>query len=140
MEPPVLTDKNQFPTEKIIFSHLGKNKSLWVSVFDYIHSNYPELTEQWNYYNDGKSWLIKVTRKSKTICWVSLIKNSFRMTFYLNDKAEKAVMASSIPNEMKLQYQTGRKTKKINGLTVIFKTKKDVEITKELIDIKLSLK
>jgi hypothetical protein len=140
MEPPVLTNKNQFPTEEIIFSHIGKNKSLWNSVFNYIHSSFPELKEQWNYYNDGKSWLMKISLKTKTICWVSVIKNTFRMTFYLNNKAEQAVMSSSIPDELKKQYQAGRKTKKINGLTLIFKTKKDVETAKSLIAVKLSVK
>ena len=62
------------------------------------------------------------------------------MTFYLNDKAEKAIMAGNIPDELKKQYQAGRKTKKINGLTVIFRTKKDIETAKELIAIKLSVK
>ena len=140
METPVLRDKNQFPTEAIIFSHLGKTKKLWEAVFAYIHSNHPNLTEQWNYYNDGKSWLLKVSLKAKTICWVSVINNSFRMTFYLNNNAEKAVMECKIFAELKKKYKANSETKKINGLTVIFKTKKDVETAKELIRVKLSTK
>jgi hypothetical protein len=140
METPVLTNKNLYPTEELFFSNLGKTITLWQSVFDYIHSSHPEMTEQWKYYNDGKSWLMKVSSKSKTVCWVSVIKNSFRMTFYLNDRAEKLIMQSKIPDELKKQYLAGRKIKKINGLTVIFKSKKDVETAKKLFFIKLNLK
>lgn len=30
------------------------------------------LSSEWRYYNDGKSWLCKVTHKKKTIVWISL--------------------------------------------------------------------
>jgi len=55
MEKPILFDQNIFPTDEIIYSHIGKTKILWQSVFEYIHSNHPELSEQWKYYNDGSS-------------------------------------------------------------------------------------
>ena len=140
MEPRVLTDKNQYPTEEIIFSHIGKVKTLWISVFDFIKTDHPDMSTEWRYYNDGGSWLMKVTRKTKTICWISVIKNAFRMTFYLSTKAEQAVMKSSIPDDFKKQYKEGMKTKKINGLTIVFKNKKDFETAKELIAVKLSVK
>jgi hypothetical protein len=36
MEQDVLSDAAQFPTEEIIFSHIGKTKVLWISFFEYI--------------------------------------------------------------------------------------------------------
>ena len=140
MEPQILTDKNEFPTEEIIFSHIGKSKVLWQSVFEFIHTTYPDLSEEWRYYNDGKSWLLKVVKKSKTICWVSILKNSFRMTFYFTDKAEQLILDSSISDELKEQFSNGKRYNKIRGLTITFKYKKDVEYAKLLIAIKLSLK
>jgi len=140
MEQPILTDKNQFPTEEIIFSHIGKNKALWQSLFEYIHTNHPDISEQWRYYNDGKSWLLKVTRKVKTIFWLSLIKNSFRITFYFTDKAEEAINKSNISDELKEQFMNGKHYNKIRGLTITFKNKKDLEYAKTMIAIKLSIK
>ncbi|MDP1994939.1 MAG: DUF3788 family protein [Ignavibacteria bacterium] len=140
MEPPILTNKNEFPTEEIIFSHIGKSKVLWQSVFEFIHATHPDLSEEWKYYNDGKSWLLKVVKKTKTVCWVSVLKNSFRMTFYFTDKAEQSILNSSISNELKEQFQNGKHYNKICGLTITFKYKKDVEYAKVLIALKLSLK
>jgi len=140
MEQPILTDKNEFPTEGIIFSHIGKAKILWQSVFEFIHTTHPDLTEEWRYYNDGKSWLLKVVKKTKTICWISLLKNSFRMTFYFTDKAEELILDSSISEELKDQFKMGKHYNKIRGLTITFKYKKDVEYAKVLIALKLSLK
>ncbi len=140
MESMVLTNKDQYPTEEIIFSHIGKSKSLWISIFEYIHSNHPDISEEWRYYNDGKSWLFKATRKGKTVFWLSIIKNAFRMTFYYTDKAEQAIENSSISDELKKNFKDGKRYNKIRGITVIFKNKKDVDYAKELIGIKLSIK
>ena len=140
MEQPILGNKEQFPTEEIIFSHIGKSKTLWQSLFEYIHTNHPDISEQWRYYNDGKSWLLKVTRKSKTIFWLTVIKNYFRITFYFTDRAEETINKSSISDELKKQFKEGKHYGKIRGLTVTFKNKKDIEYAKALITIKLSIK
>ncbi len=138
MLQPILTDKNEFPTEEIIFSHVGKSKTLWFSLFEHIHAAYPDFTEQWRYYNDGKSWLLKVTRKSKTIFWLSVLENSFRTTFYFTDKAKQSILKSTISDELKEQFRKGKRFNKIRGVTIIFRRKKDVENAKTLIAIKLS--
>ncbi len=140
MEPMVLINKDQFPTEEIIFSHIGKSKALWKSVFDFIHSNHPDISEEWRYYNDGKSWLFKAVRKKKTVFWLSVIKNAFRITFYFTDKAEQLIEKSSISDELKKQFKEGKRYNKIRGITIVFKNKKDVEYAKVLIGIKISIK
>jgi hypothetical protein len=140
MEQPILGDRNQFPTEEIIFSHLGKNRTLWESFFGYIHSNHRNISEEWRFYNDGKSWLMKAARKSKIIFWLSLIKGSFRITFYFTDKAEEAIRNSSISDKLKDQFKNGKRFNKIRGITIAFKTRKDIGYAKELITLKLSIK
>ena len=140
MEQPILSDKNQYPTEDIIFSHIGRANTLWISFFEYIHSNHTDFTEEWRYYNDGKSWLMKVQRKAKTVFWLSIIKNAFRITFYFTERAEEAIFKSSISDELKAQFRDGRSYGKIKGVTIVFKKKKDIEYAKSLIAIKLSLK
>jgi hypothetical protein len=140
MEKPILTDKDQFPTEKIIFLHIGKSKALWKSFFDFIHTNHPDISEEWRYYIDGKSWLMKVTRKSKTVFWLSIIKGAFRTTFYFTDRAEKAINESSISSKLKTQFNEGKRYGKIRGIRVVFKNKKNVEDAKSLIALKLSIK
>lgn len=140
MEQLVLSDKNQFPTEQIIFTHIGRSEKLWEAIFDHIHENHPEINTEWRYYNDGKSWLLKAKIKAKTVFWLSIIKNSFRMTFYFGDKTEKEIMKSDISDELKKSFKEGKHYGKIRGITVLFKTKKDVENAKNLIELKLSLK
>lgn len=139
MDKPVLTDQNQFPEEEIIFSYIGKSKPLWASFFREIHQNHPDFAEEWKYYNDGKCWLLKVTRKSKTIFWLSVISNSFRTTFYFPDKAEEAINKSNIADELKKQYRD-KKGNKFRGITIVYKNKSDVNAALKLIDLKLNFK
>ena len=140
MEQPVFSDAGQFPTEEAIFDHIGKVKPLWTALFEHIHSEHPDFTEQWRYYRDGKSWLLKVTRKKQTIFWLSVIKNGFRTTFYFTDKAEEMLMSSGISAELKQDFRNGKHYGKIRGLTILHSKKKHVEDAKLLIGIKLRLK
>jgi len=140
MEQRLLSDQTIFPTEEIIFSHIGKSKELWLSLFDYIHTKHPDIAEEWRYYNDGKSWLLKVTRKSKTVFWLSILKNSFRTTFYFTDKAKKIIAQSGLSEAVKEQFKKGKKYGALRGITIQYKRKKDLKDAQELIAIKLSMK
>lgn len=136
METPLLSDKNRYPSEDIIFSHIGKTKALWSSLFDWIHSQRPDLKEEWRYYNDGKSWLMKVMQKKKTIFWLSIVKGAFRTSFYFVDRAEEFIRNSPLSEERKAEFLEGKRYGKLRGITIRHTRKKDVEEAKILIDIK----
>ncbi|HOC90688.1 MAG TPA: DUF3788 family protein, partial [bacterium] len=140
MEKPILSDPEQYPTDEIIFGHIGKSKPLWLALFDHIRSAWPDIAPEWRYYNDGKSWLLKATAKKKTIFWLSIVEGGFRTTFYLNAKAETAVMASAIADELKEQYRQSLQTSKFPALTILYRDEQDLENAKALIALKVSLK
>jgi len=140
MEKPLLADKEQFPTEEIVFSHIGESRSHWETLFHHIRNDYPQFSSEWRYYNDGKSWLLKTTRKSKTVFWLSVIQSSFIVTFYFGDKAEPAIMASSISDRLKESFQNGKRFGKIRAITIQVENSKDVENVYSLIELKLSVK
>ena len=107
MEPHVLTDPKQFPSDEVVFSHLGKRRALWDALFASVHADHPDLVERWRYYNDGKSWLLNVSRKKKTVFWLSVIDGTFRITAYFTDKAADAIEASTLSAALKEQFATG---------------------------------
>ncbi len=136
MEALVLTDPNIYPTEEVLSAHLGKAKSAFTSLFEFNHSIHPDFVEKWRYCNDGKSWLLNVSRKKKTVFWLSVHDGSFRTSFYLNSKFERDITESKIPKELKGQYLK-ESEKKFRAITVAIKSKKDVDIYKELLSIKM---
>jgi len=139
MDAPILSDKSQFPRDEVVFSHLGKSKALWHSLFQYLAREHPDFTQAWRYYNDGKRWLMKVQHKKKTVFWLSILEGSFRTTFYIHEKAKQRVEGSTISEDLKDQFG-GKGFGKLRGITVVYKSKKDVQFAKELIEIKLSTK
>ncbi|MHB9028872.1 MAG: DUF3788 family protein [Candidatus Latescibacterota bacterium] len=140
VEKPVLSNKDIFPSEEVIFSHIGGAKDLWLSLFGYIHTEHPDFLEEWKFYRDGNSWLLKVTKKKKTIFWLSIIRDSFRTTFYFPAKAEELILASALSVVLKEQYRNGPKYNKIRGLTISYRNQNDIEEAKKLIELKAGMK
>ena len=140
MEQPLLSDAGQYPSEEIIFSHIGNSRVHWMALFKYIHDAHTDFSEEWRYYRDGKSWLLKVTCKKKTIFWLSIITDAFRTTFYFTDKAQDPILSSDLSEDLKEQFRTGKAYGKIRGMTVVHTQNKDVEDAKILMAIKLRMK
>ena len=140
MSQPVLADEDQCPTEAVVFAHIGRSRALWHLLFEHIHRDYPDFTEQWRYYRDGKSWLLKVSRKARTVFWLSVAGGSFCTTFYFTRRADQAILSSSLSEALKEQYRSGRTFGKLRGLTIDYRTRRDVEYARELIAIKIALK
>ena len=140
MEQLVLINEDEKPTEEIILNYLGRTKIYWTSIFEFTHTNHVDFIEEWRYYKDGKSWLLKIQRKKKTICWISVYKSKFKMTFYFTDRVEPMIMDSNISDELKKQFKSGKHFGKIRALTITFGNKKDVEYAKTMLNIKLSVK
>ena len=140
MEKPCLNDKEEFPDDKVLNRCLGKVKNTWDSFIEFINESYPSFSGQWRYYKDGKSWLYKITKKKKTICWVSVYSNKFKTTFYFPDKAEDLITTSKLRKQYIDQFVHGKRYGKIRGITVDVNKPVDLNSTKKLIEIKEQVK
>ena len=140
MEKPCLNNKDEYPDDEVLSRYLGKVKDVWDSFIAFINENHPSFTGQWRYYNDGKSWLYKLTKKKKTISWISVYQNKFKTTFYFPDKAEELIKASKLKKEYIEQFVHGKKYGKIRGITVEIKKPTGLNATKKLIEIKEQIK
>jgi hypothetical protein len=138
MDTPVLGDRNQFPTDDVIFSHLGRRRALWEALFEFVRAGHPDFVAEWRYYNDGKSWLLNVSRRKKTVFWLSLAPGrTFRITAYFTDKASEAIAGSALSAGLKEQYREGLSYGKLRGITVTIRTRRDVEDAEALVALKM---
>ena len=140
MEKPCLNVKEEFPDDKVLNRCLGKVKNTWDSFIEFINESYPSFSGQWRYYKDGKSWLYKITKKKKTICWVSVYSNKFKTTFYFPDKAEDLITTSKLRKQYIDQFVHGKRYGKTRGITVDVNKPVDLNSTKKLIEIKEQVK
>ena len=70
------------------------------------------ILSEWNYYKDGKSWLCKVQHKKKTVLWLSVWEDCFKLSFFFTEKTKSGVdeleITSSIKEDFKQQKVTGK--------------------------------
>lgn len=140
MEPIVLTDQTIQPDDNLIYKIIGEKQILWQQIMQYLYDQYTGVDEVWKFYNDGKCWLFRTLRKKKTIFWLGVIKDTFRITFYLADKTEPLIENSTLSEEGKNRYRNAKPSKFGRAVTITMSTNLDVETVKLLIDIKMKLK
>lgn len=139
MEPIILTDPNVQPTDELISLIIGEKTVYWQQILRYLRDNHSDITEVWRFYNDGKCWLYRTLRKTKTIYWAGILKDTFRITFYLSDKAESLIEESALSENIKEEFWN-TKGSKFRAVTVVMHAAEDLENVLKLIEIKLKIK
>lgn len=140
MGTPYFTDEKHRPTEKDIVSVLGRTAGAWRALFDQLHAEHPDIAAVWNYYADGKSWLLKATRKSKTVFWLSVEKGAFRVSFYFPTRLLDAVLASGLSKERQADVRSRAHPGKLFAVTIPFGARRGISDVLTLISLKSSLK
>jgi hypothetical protein len=140
IEKSPLSDKSVIPTDDYIFSLIGNNKLHWKGIMLHVSENYKDTSGSWNYYNDGKQWLFKMVRKKKTIFWSGIIDKTFRITFYLGNKAEAVIENSDLPQTVKDEFKTAKRYGLIRPVTFVINSEEDVDNVLKMIAIKTKLK
>lgn len=140
MEPIVLTDPNVQPTEELVFDIIGENSVYWKQINAYLYDHHSEISEQWRFYNDGKSWLYRTLRKQKTIYWIGVIKDSFRISFWFGDKAEPVIEASALSENIKEQFRNAKRYAHSRAVSIEMRSPEDFENVLKLIELKMKIK
>lgn len=139
-EDKLLSDREVYPSDEYIFSIIGNKKIFWQAIMNHMTENYNDSLGQWNFYNDGKRWLFKMTHKKKTIFWAGILNDTFRITFYLGSKADTIIENSDLPQSIKEEFKTAKRYGLIRPLTFIVKGKPDVDNVVKMIGIKCKIK
>lgn len=138
MDTIVLKDKSVRPTDELIFAIIGEKSKLWESMLAELHIRYSDIIEQWNYYHDGKSWLFRVIKKKKTLCWVGVLSDSFRVTCYIGDKAAEMIEDGNLTETVKGIYRHAKSSRFGRTVSITMENSSDVDQVLELIRIKVN--
>jgi hypothetical protein len=138
MENQVLTDPTVKPENNVLENILGKNFSLYKEFVDKINGK--NLTLEWNYYKDGKSWLCKILNKDKNICWLSIWNTGFKLTYYFNEKTINGVSKLEINNDIKYIVKEIKPIGKLYPIILLIKNKKIINDGIKLLEYKMTLK
>lgn len=92
----------------------------------------------WKYYKDRKSWLFRTIKKKKTIFWIRILDDTFRISFWFADKLEPIILQSDLPDSIKEEYQNAKRFNKSRSIYIDVQDSKDFENIKKLIDLKIN--
>lgn len=136
----VFTDPSVEPSIELLSEVLGEKLTWWMHIRAYAIDNYPHVTEVWRYYNDGKQWLYRMLQKKNTIFWMTVVVDTFKVTFYFGQKAIPVIMESTLPEEVKQEFLTNPSFGKIKYISVRMADTSDVELVLQLVDLKVKIK
>ena len=138
MENKIFTDPLVKPENKALEKALGKKYNLFMDFTDKI--NEQNLMIEWNYYNDGKSWLGKILYKKKNLCWVSIWNTGFKITFYFTEKTINGIQELEIDDEIKNSAANSKQIGKLIPILLLIGTKKRMNDSIKILEYKKQLK
>ena len=138
MENKILTDPKVKPENDVLENALGKNYTRYTEFVNTINAQ--NLIVEWNYYNDGKSWLGKILCKKKNLCWLSVWNTGFKLTFYLTEKTIQGIQALEIDDEIKNTVTKSKPIGKLFPIILLIKNKKTMQDGLSILEYKMQLK
>jgi hypothetical protein len=134
----LLTDPERAPTPELLESEFGKLYPLYTELTDMLESDDFGLGIEWRYYKDGKAWLCKITRKKKTVVWMSAWHDYLNLGFYFTEKTGVGIPELEIAQELKENYATADPIGKMKPLTIDLKESSQLQDLRKLLRYKIS--
>jgi len=138
METQILTDPKVKPENDVLENALGKNYNRYQEFLNKLSNH--NLTVEWHYYNDGKSWLGKVLHKKKNLCWLSIWNVGFKLTFLFTEKTIKGIHELAIDEENKNIAKKTKPTGKLIPIILLLKNKKTMDDALKILEYKMNIK
>jgi len=123
METQLLRQPEIFPSSEVLKEALGEAYNVLEDLEKLLTQEEFALTFNWHYYNDGKSWLCKVSHKKKTVFWLSVWDGFFQTSFFFLERHLEGIAALQIEEN---SYTMAKEWGKM--IPVIFKIKNKKQI------------
>lgn len=132
----VLSDPLEEPTDELLRRILGEKYGWLEQIYLHAMPSNSNVTVEWKYYKDARQWLGRLLNRKDTICWIGILENAFRVTFYFNARHEHWIDTSNLPPEVRQEW---KKTigKKFRPISVLMEKSDDIELVKQLADLKI---
>lgn len=140
METPLLREKDILPGKEILAKVLRESYSAYEVMLEKISDPRYALTTTWNYYNDGKAWLCKVSFKKKTVFWLSVWDGYFKAGFYFVERHCPGILELDIDDNIKKEFMERKPIGKLIPLTLTISRSEQIADLLKVVEYKKSLK
>lgn len=137
MEEKIFTDKLKLPLEYELKNILGARYKFWIDLIKFVDSNFGTPTTEWKFYGKKSGWVQKLFLKKRNLLFFIPYNKFFRIGMVFGDIAVAEIVKSGLPKEIIEEIQNTKKYAEGRGLRIDVKDKKNLEIVKKLIQIKV---
>ena len=134
MKIQLLKDPDVFPSAEVLEKVLDKKYQVFKEFINTAESEEFKLIPNWRYYKDGKAWFCKITLKKKTIVWLSVWSDCFKVAFYFTEKSGGGIPGLKIDDSIKEFYLNHKPIGKLKPIVV------EVRMKSQLVDINTLIK
>lgn len=139
-EKPLLRDPDIQPSDDLLHNVLGDTVfSVYSELIHGVSIKF-DLNPEWRFYKDGGAWLCKVVDKKKTVFWLSVWDQYFRVVFYFTEKTRSGISELAINDGLKQRLYTTKMIGKLIPMIFDMKDKQQLADLKEVIRYKKGLK
>ncbi len=84
------------------------------------------ISPEWRVYKDGGAWLCKMTRKKKTVFWLSAWESCLKCAFYFTAKTGQGIPELPIDDSLKQAYREASPIGKLFPLVIDVRAKRQL--------------
>lgn len=140
MEIQLLRDADIYPTMEVLREQLGKNYPLFEELINTVTDGKYNLELKWNYYNDGKAWLCKVCKKTRTVFWLSVWDKCYKTSFFFTTKTVLGIADLNVATKIKDELKDNKPIGKLVPLIICVYKKKHLKDMLKIMEYKMSIK
>ena len=139
MKSQLLEEQNVLPTKEVLKNTLGESYLVFKELMGIIINKKYRLVKECGHYNDGIFWLCKVCYKKKTVFWLSILDNYFKLGFYFTRRKGLGIAELDIDNELKKDVSQNSKTGRLILLVINMQKKEQIDDVIKIIQYKMGL-
>ncbi len=140
MKSQLSIEQNILPTKVVLKNTLGESYLVFKELMGIITNKKYRLVKECGHYNDGIFWLCKVYYKKKTVFWLSILDNYFKIGFYFTKRRGQRIAELDIDNNLKKDFGRNSKIGRLTLLVVNMQRKEQIDDVIKIIEYKMGLK
>lgn len=134
----LLIDPDREPTSAVLEEELGPRFRIYRKLVTTLESEEYGVLPEWRYYKDGGAWLCKMTRKKKTVFWLSAWKSHLTCGFYFTAKTSQEIAALKIEKSIVDAFESAKPIGKLLPLTIDLKLNKQLNDSYQVVRYKIT--
>jgi hypothetical protein len=123
----LLTAADVAPTPDVLECELGDLFPLYQRLTARLESPEFDVRPEWRYYRDGGAWLCKMTRRTKTVFWLSARRSCLQVAFYFTARSGDGIPGLPIDASLKSAYANASPIGKLIPLVIEVRSEEQLD-------------